>query len=81
MTNPNEEVPGTRQLPFEIALEDALAVATPAQVLRIMSKIKEWLVGYCETCGVYTDLHKRNSSCNCPNKGIKDFGIKNEKES
>lgn len=70
MTDPNKEVPGTMQFPWEIALEDALAAATPEQVVRILHRIKGWLVGYCETCGVYTDFHKRKSACNCPNKGL-----------
>lgn len=69
MTDPNKEVLGTRQFPWEIELEDALSEATPEQVVIILSRIKGWLVGYCETCGVYTDLHKRKSFCTCPNKG------------
>ena len=58
------------QEPWEIALEDALAAATPEEVVRILQKIKGWTVGYCETCGVYTDLHKARSRCSCPNKGF-----------
>lgn len=68
--DPNQEVPGTRQFPWEIALEDALAAATPEQVVVILRRIQGWLVGYCVTCGVYTDLHKARSRCSCPNKGF-----------
>jgi hypothetical protein len=35
----------SKQEPWEEALEDALAVATPAEVLTILRKIKGWLVG------------------------------------
>jgi hypothetical protein len=69
--DPNQEVPGTGQFPWEIALEDALAAATPKQVVVILRRIKGWLVGYCETCGAYTDPLK-NNKCSCPNKGFWD---------
>ena len=53
---------------WEEELEDALAIATPEQVLIIFHKIKGWLVGYCMTCGVYSDSHK-GRDCGCLNKG------------
>lgn len=70
VNDPNQEIPGTRQFPWEAALEDALGCATPEQVVVILRRIKGWLVGYCETCGVYADQHKCRSKCSCPDKGF-----------
>lgn len=54
---------------WEEELEDALAKASPAEVLIILQKIKSWTVGYCITCGSYNDTCGGSRKCNCPEKG------------
>ena len=57
------------QAPWEIALEDALCAASPAEVLVILRKIKGWTCGYCVTCGTWNDTCGGKRGCDCPNKG------------
>ena len=57
------------QEPWEIALEDALCAASPAEVLVILRKLKGWLCGYCVTCGTWNDTCGGKRGCDCPNKG------------
>ena len=53
---------------WEIELEDALCKASPEKVLDILAKLKGWLVGFCETCGVYSPGFEK-INCNCEYKG------------
>jgi hypothetical protein len=54
---------------WEVELEDALLYASPVQVLTIIAKVKGWLVGYCETCGVWNDVCGGKSGCECEWRG------------
>jgi len=59
------------QEPWEIELEDALAKASPQEVLTILRKIKGWVHGYCVTCGTWNNTHGGGArhNCNCQYKG------------
>lgn len=57
------------QEPWEVLLEDALATASPEEVLSILRKIKGWTAGYCITCGQYNDTCGGKMGCKCAVKG------------
>ena len=50
---------------WELELETALAAASPEHVLLIMQKIEGWLLGYCTTCGKFSDLNGGKMACEC----------------
>lgn len=69
MNGANTINPKTRQTPWEETLEDALADATPAEVLVILDKIKMWTFGYCVTCGTWNNMQGGRAGCSCLHKG------------
>jgi hypothetical protein len=54
---------------WELQLEEDLANATSKEVLDIIRTVKSWLVGYCESCGEYTDVCGGRVGCDCLSKG------------
>jgi RNA polymerase-binding transcription factor DksA len=50
---------------WEEELEHALAEATPAEVLKILSKIEGWTYNFCKTCGEYNDTCGGKRGCKC----------------
>jgi hypothetical protein len=43
---------------WECALEEALAKASPEDVVKIHQKIEGWTYAYCKVCGFFSDDNK-----------------------